>query len=616
MKLIIPVIALSLRLAIAAGPVVTKVEPPDWPADTRGITLRMLVTGRNLTGATVRAPYRTGPVTVSRSGTHLFVDLAIPKAARPGKCALEIATREGEAEAPFSLVAALAPAGRFQGFSSDDLLYLIMPDRFANGDPSNDDPAISRGLHNRAESRYYHGGDFAGIIEHLPYLKDLGVTALWLTPVYDNANQLNQRERYNNKAGTDYHGYGAVDFYAVDEHFGDLNQFRELVDQAHAHGIKIIQDEVANHTGPYHPWVEDPPTPTWFHGTEARHLANTWRTWTLIDPHATPEMQKSTLEGWFVNILPDLNQDDPEVARYLIQNTLWWIGRTGIDGIREDTLPYVARRFWRDWTAAIKRSYPAFRVVGEVFDADPGLVSFFQGGRTRFDGVDSGIDALFDFPLQAAIQRVFTDAAPTRELAQTLAHDSLYVDPNRLVTFAGLHDLPRFMNAEHATANGLERVFDFLLTVRGIPMIYYGDEIGMSGGADPDNRRDFPGGWKEDPRNAFEAAGRTPEQQEIWTQLQRLARLRAGSEALRRGRMVNLLVDDHAYAFARVTPRERVILVFNNAPQPVTLHIPLAGSGVAEGARLEDCYGGAPPVEARNSSIDVPLTGHAVAIYH
>jgi glycosidase len=327
-------------------------------------------------------------------------------------------------------------------------------------------------------------------------------------------------------------------------------------------------------------------------------------------------MQRSTLEGWFVDILPDLNQDDPEVARYLIQNTLWWIGRTGIDGIREDTLPYVARRFWRDWTAAIKRSYPAFRVVGEVFDADPGLVSFFQGGRTRFDGVDSGIDALFDFPLQAAIQRVFTDAAPTRELAQTLAHDSLYVDPNRLVTFAGLHDLPRFMNAEHATANGLERVFDFLLTVRGIPMIYYGDEIGMSGGADPDNRRDFPGGWKEDPRNAFEAAGRTPEQQEIWTQLQRLARLRAGSEALRRGRMVNLLVDDHAYAFARVTPRERVILVFNNAPQPVTLHIPLAGSGVAEGARLEDCYGGAPPVEARNSSIDVPLTGHAVAIYH
>jgi neopullulanase len=490
-----------------------------------------------------------------------------------------------------------------------------MPDRFANGDPSNDDPAVSLGLHNRAESRYYHGGDFAGILQHLPYLKDLGVTAIWLTPVCDNANQLNQRERYKNKAVTDYHGYGATDFYAVDEHFGDLNQFRELVDQAHAHGIKIIQDQVANHTGPYHHWVEDPPTPTWFHGTEVRHLANTWRTWTLIDPHATPEMQRSTLEGWFVDILPDLNQDDPEVARYLIQNTLWWIGRTGIDGIREDTLPYVPRRFWRDWTAAIRRSYPAFRVVGEVFDADPGLVSFFQGGRTRFDGVDSGVDTLFDFPLQATIQKVFTDAAPTRELAQTLAHDSLYVDPNRLVTFVDLHDLPRFMSLEHATASGLERVFGFLLTARGIPMVYYGDEIGMTGGADPDNRRDFPGGWKEDPRNAFETAGRTAEQQNLWAQLQRLARLRAGSEALRRGKMVNLLVDDHAYAFARVTPRERAVVVFNNAPRPVTLHIPLAGSGVAEGAKLEDGYGGAPPVVARNNSIDVPLAAHAVAIY-
>jgi len=615
MKPTILVMALGLRVACAAGPAVTKVEPPDWPVEPQGITLRMLVTGTNLAGSTVHSSFPTGAVKVSQSGTHLFVDITIPKAPVPGRYPLQIVTPQGKVEAPFSLVAPLAPAGRFQGFSSDDVMYLIMPDRFANGDPSNDDPAISRGLHDRSKSRYYHGGDFAGIEQHLPYLKDLGVTALWLTPIYDNANQLNQRERYDNQAITDYHGYGAVDLYGVDEHFGDLEKYRRLVDQAHARGIKMIQDQVANHTGPYHPWVQDPPTPTWFNGTEAQHLSNTWRTWTLIDPHATPEMQKSTLEGWFAGILPDLNQNDPEVARYLIQNTLWWIGRTGIDGIREDTLPYVPRRFWHEWMAAIHHRYPSFRVVGEVFDADPGLVSFFQGGKARFDGVDSGVDMLFDFPLQAAIGRVFTDAAPTRDLAQTLAHDSLYVDANRLVTFIDLHDLPRFMNARNATFDELERVFSFLLTARGIPMIYYGDEIGMKGGNDPDNRRDFPGGWKEDARNAFEAAGRSPEEQKLLTQLQHLTRLRAESEALRRGRMVDLLVEDRAYAFARVTAQARVVVVFNNAPEAVTLHIPLAGSGVAEGAMLEDCYGGAPPVQARNRFVDVPMAAHAVAIY-
>jgi glycosidase len=220
-----------------------------------------------------------------------------------------------------------------------------MPDRFANGDPANDDPPVSRGMYDRAKSRYYHGGDFRGVIQHLPYLKDLGVTAIWLTPIYDNVNHLNQREKYEGQAITDYHGYGTVDFYGVEEHFGSLDDYRELVDRAHALGMKVIQDQVANHTGPYHPWVEDPPAPAWFHGTDAQHLSNSWRTWTLIDPHASPVAQASTLDGWFVGILPDLNQDDPEVARYLIQNTLWWIGRSGIDGIRQDTVPYVPRRF-------------------------------------------------------------------------------------------------------------------------------------------------------------------------------------------------------------------------------------------------------------------------------
>ena len=615
MKRIVLAAVICLHAAMAAAPVVTKVEPPDWPAGRPAETLRILVTGANLAGASVESALPTARVSVSASGTHLFLDLKLPAGIAPRSHPLRIRTRDGTCTAPFAVVAPLAPAGRFQGFSSDDIVYLIMPDRFANGDPSNDDPPVSKGLYDRSKSRYYHGGDFEGVIQHLSYLKSLGVTALWLTPIYDNVNHPNERETYGQGPITDYHGYGAVDYYAVEEHFGTLEKYRELVDKAHALGIKVIQDQVANHVGPYHPWAKDPPTPTWLNGSEAEHLNNTWRTWTLIDPHATEPMRKSTLEGWFAGILPDLNQNDPETARYLIQNTLWWIGRTGIDGIREDTLPYVPRQFWSQWTAAIKKVYPSFCVVGEVFDSDPALVSFFQGGKPRFDGVDSGVDTLFDFPLQSAIVNVFAGAAPASDLAKVLAHDPLYVDSNRLITFVGLHDQPRFMHAKGATYEGLEGALSFVLTARGIPMIYYGDEIGMPGGGDPDNRRDFPGGWREDARNAFEPAGRTAGEQKILSQVQRLAQLRAGSDALRHGRMVDLLADDHAYAFARVTATARVVVVFNNAVRPVTLHIPLDGSGVADGARLADSLGAAPAVEARNGAVDVLLAPHSVAIY-
>ena len=263
-------VLLFARLAAAAAPVVSKVEPPDWPASAKATSLRMLISGSGLKGAAVHGQFAASKTEVSASGTHLFFDLAIPAGAKPGEYPITIRTAEGEASARFAIAPALNPAGRFQGFSADDVIYLIMPDRFANGDPSNDDPAVSKGLFKRTNSRYYHGGDFAGIMERLPYLKDLGVTTLWLTPIYDNSNRINDRETYGNGGITDYHGYGAVDFYGVEEHLGTLDQFRELVDKAHALGMKVIQDEVANHTGPFHPWATDPPTPTWFNGTEAQ----------------------------------------------------------------------------------------------------------------------------------------------------------------------------------------------------------------------------------------------------------------------------------------------------------------------------------------------------------
>ncbi|MBI3667910.1 MAG: cyclomaltodextrinase N-terminal domain-containing protein [Acidobacteria bacterium] len=602
----------------AAAPEVLKVEPPNWWVGHSINPVRVMIRGKYLSGARARAGCAGAKISrsrVSEAGTYLFLDIAINRKAAPGPCPIQIQNEEGAASAPFDILLPLDRNGRFQGFSPDDVVYLIMPDRFANGDPSNDDPPVSRGLWNRQKGRYYHGGDLQGIINHLPYLKDLGITAIWLNPVYDNVNHLNERETYNNKAITDYHGYGAVDFYAVDEHLGDVAKFRELMEAAHRVGIKVLQDQVANHTGPYHVWVNDPPTPTWFNGTEAKHLANTWQTWTLMDPHATAEMQRATLEGWFINILPDLNQNDEEAARYLIQNTLWWVGITGLDGIRQDTLPYVPRRFWRDWMAAIKREHPRLTVVGEVFDGDPALVSFFQGGRAQFDGIDTGVDTLFDFPLFFALRRAFAGGKPVRDVAAMLSHDRLYPNPKMLVTFLGLHDVQRFMNEPGATVDGLKLAFTFLLTARGIPMIYYGDEIAMPGGGDPDNRRDFPGGWREDPRNAFEASGRTAGEQAVFDHVRKLTRLRARLEPLRRGSMVNLAAGEQTYAYARVTEGSSVVVVINNGLQPATVEFSVEPLRLPEGAVFVDQLDAGGEARATGGRARASLPARSAGVY-
>ena len=292
MKPIVRAIVMIGLLALAAGPCVAqnapevlKVEPPNWWARHSINPVRVLIRGRNLAGARVAASgggVSTGSMRVNAAGTYIFVDVLIDANAAPGRRLLRITTPAGTTESPFEISAPLAREGRFQGFTTDDVVYLIMPDRFADGDPTNNDPTQSRGMYDRTKTRYYHGGDLQGVINHLPYVKDLGVTAIWLTPWYDNVNRLNEREQYPEgstgakKPITDYHGYGAVDFYGVEEHFGTLAKLRELVDEAHRLGVKVIQDQVANHTGPYHPWVDDPPTPTWYNGTNEHHLANTF----------------------------------------------------------------------------------------------------------------------------------------------------------------------------------------------------------------------------------------------------------------------------------------------------------------------------------------------------
>ncbi len=565
----------------AGSPEISRIEPPNWWAGHSHNPVRLLITGTNLNGASVPSPagLSISNLTVNAAGTHVFCDVFIAPNARPATLSLKLSTPQGQTTVPFTISPALSKDKRFAGFSSDDVIYLLMPDRFANGDVANDDPAISPGLMNRAKPRDYHGGDLQGVINRLPYLRDLGVTALWLTPWYDNVNHANTREKYtrdnqrstNGVASTDYHGYGAVNFYGVEERFGDMTKLRDLVSHAQDNGFKFIQDQVANHTGPYHPWVKNPPTPTWFNGSAENHLDNSWQTWTLAVTNPPQDKLKSTLEGWFINVLPDLNQNDPETATYIIQNSLWWIGMTGLDAVRQDTLPYVPRTYWAQWTAALKKEFPNLTILGEMFDADPKLVAFFQGGRKQFDDVDSGIETLFDFPLHYALRDVFAKRQPMTRLATTLAADTNYVDARNLVTFLGLHDTSRFMSERGATIEGLELAFTYLLTTRGTPMIYYGDEIAMRGGGDPDNRRDFPGGWSEDKRNAFEQSGRTTDEERIHSHVKKLLTLRRELAPLRHGKLIQLKSDNEICAFARLGADSGVVVAFNNSAQTQTM---------------------------------------------
>ncbi len=596
-------------------PQVLKVDPPSWWANHSINPVRVLLRGANFRDARVTGAegVRIGATSVNAAGTYLFADVQIDPGAKPGIRRLHIVTSRGATDAPFEVLQPLVRAGHFQGFSPDDVVYLIMIDRFSDGNRANNDPAQSRGLYDRTNKFYYHGGDLQGVINHLPYLKDLGVTALWLTPWYDNYDRLNEIELKDGTPCTGFHGYNPQDFYAVEEHFGDLAKLRELVASAHKLGLKIIQDEVVNHTGPYHPWVDDPPTPTWFNGTRQHHQKNVFQTWTLHDPRPVESLKKETMEGWFLDFLPDLNQRDPEVARYLIQNTLWWIGVNGVDGIRMDTWQYVPNTFWRQWTAAIKREYPKLTVVGEVKDGDAIHTSYFQGGVVR-DGADSGLDSLLDFPLFYPIRHAFAEGKNLDEVPKTLAKDYLYSNPDILVTLLGGHDDGRFMSEQGATIAGLKLANAFVLTTRGVPQLYYGDELGMTGPDEPTARADFPGGFPGDLKNAFTKEGRSAEEQRLFEYVRKLAHLHTELGPLKRGELINLQVSDQQYAYARRTRTAVVLALLNNDTKAANFEFKVTSIGLLDGMSLVDRLGSLAEVRISSGTLEATLPARSAAV--
>jgi len=558
-------VAVLMMLSLAASargasPRITKIDPPNWWAGMPKAML--LVEGENLAGVRFHlsdARLRVERTKVSANGhwAELWLNASPVKAET---VTLVAEGADGKTSAPYRFDERRKPSDGFAGFSSKDVMYLIMTDRFADGDAGNNGTG-----YDRSKPRAWHGGDLRGVMQHLDYLQELGITTVWITPVYQNHGD------------ESYHGYGATDMYAVDEHFGSLEDLKALANELHRRRMKLVLDTVPNHVGPAHVWVEDSPEPDWFHGTKAQHRQAQGEFKPLTDPHAPWLTQRDVTEGWFANILPDLNQENTTVAQYLTQNAVWWIEQAGLDGLRIDTFPYVGREFWKDYLAEIHALYPRLTAVGEVFNPDPTITSAFAGGVTR-NGVDTGLDTPFDFPSYFALRDVFLHGTSMTELSEVLRLDALYPHPERLVPFLGNHDTTRFMGESGATADKLKLAFTVLMTMRGMPQIYSGDEIAMMGGEDPDNRRDFPGGFGDkQEHNAFAADSRSSTQTQIHDWVKGLLDVRRSHEALQSGGEQVLRVDQNVLVSARgrkleagcsELTGERVLVFVNKGDKP------------------------------------------------
>jgi len=561
----------------ASGPNIDKIDPPNWWAGLPDPML--LVHGENLKQAHFTVAGKGVAILHSQAsdnGHWAFLWLQT-KSSAPQTLWITASNDKGQSRRSYVLVERSHQPDGHRGFSSADVLYLIMTDRFADGNPANEPPGDDR-----AAARGWHGGDLAGIEQHLDYLKQLGVTAVWTTPVASN-----------DAMPVAYHGYAATDLYAVDKHFGTLADYQHLSAALHARGMKLVIDLVPNHIGVAHPWVKDPPAPDWLHGTLEHHCAVQTDFYQLVDPHAPPQAWRNIIDGWFTDEMPDLNQENPLVAHYLIQNALWWVETANLDGIRLDTFPYVDRAFWHDFHATLHSVYPHLTTVGEIFNGDPEVTSYFAGGAVH-NGIDTGLDTPFDFPVYFALRDVLVHDKPMTELATVLRQDALYPHPERLIAFIGNHDTSRFLTDAGGSVPRLKLALGLLATLRGMPQLYSGDEIGMTGGPDPDNRHDFPGGFPGDARSAFTQAGRTATEQSIFAWTSGMLALRASHPALETGLEQDLFAGDNVFAFVRTSEagscssshsidpsKERLLIIVNKAERSESLELPMEGTALA-----------------------------------
>lgn len=533
-----------------------KVEPPNWWTGMQWSEVQLMLYGDQLSGCTARFEddrLQVKAVHTLPNPHYAFVDVAIPNDLPAGNYTLIIGNNGTKARLDFPIHERSKDSSRHQGFSPKDVVYLLTPDRFANGDRENDDIS-GMGDFDPAEAGKRHGGDLQGIIDHLDFLVDLGITALWLNPVLEN------------NGPNSYHGYAATDLYQVDARFGSNTDYRRLVDEAHKRGLKIIFDHVNNHIGINHPWISDLPSPDWINGSREDHLKEKHYLLSITDPYAAPNSEELQKTFWFVDDMPDLDQRNPFLSNYLIQNTIWWMEYTGLDGIREDTYPYPDQAFLASWAEAILKEYPSSNIVGEVWALQPTYIAQFQQKSYLPRDFETNLPTVMDFPLSEALRAYLRGDGRLRDVYDVLAQDFVYTNPDGLLTFIDNHDMTRAAYEAKGNTGRLKQALAILLTTRGIPQLLYGTEINMVGGESHiELRADYPGGFPDDQRNAFTESGRTDLENEIFNFLRQLLHLRQQHPALTEGELVHYPMNwnNDVYKYLRLHEKGNILVLIN-----------------------------------------------------
>lgn len=538
-----------------------RVDPPFWWVGMKNPALELILVGKDAgrKQASIGHPGIELVETVRmEEEDYLILRLRLTEDAQAGQFEILLTDGKSTEYVPYTLRGRNPEKNELRGLDAADVVYLIMPDRFANGNPKNDD---FKGFRQRGVGRdsilLRHGGDLQGIQDHLDYLADLGVTALWLNPVQEN-----------NEPKESYHGYAITDHYRIDPRLGDNESYCKLVEQCHARGMKMVMDMVYNHWGDEHYLHRRLPSPDWVHGQE-EFQRTSYRANTLVDPHAAPSDVHVFINNWFDRRMPDLDQTNPHVAAYLVQNSIWWIEYANLDGFRIDTYLYADPQFMRDLLAAIFEEYPDFGVFGETWVQGTALQAYVA--RNHLDiQPPANLPGVTDFQLYYAINDGLTQKMGWTEgisrMYQTLAEDYLYRDPNKNVLFLDNHDLSRFYAMVGEDLRKFKMGIAWLLTMRGIPQLFYGTEILMKSHANPDARvrMDFPGGWEGDSQDKFVANGRTEQENEAFDYVRTLLRWRKGNPSLfREGKLVHYVPADGVYVYFRTDQGARVMVVMN-----------------------------------------------------
>ena len=546
---------------------VEKVEPPFWWSDMKLPELQIMFYGKNIASYDVQASKGVIINNIRKTENPNYVFVTINSGEIPAGN-IEFTFRRGNKKAfseTYEFRVREEGSALREGFDASDVMYLIMPDRFANGDPSNDSHPELIEKANRSLQGGRHGGDIQGIIDNLDYIQDLGATAIWSTPLLEDDDP-----QYS------YHTYAQSDVYRIDPRYGTNEDYRRLADEMHERDMKLIMDYVTNHWGAEHWMIKDLPTYNWVHQFPGYKNSN-YRMTTQFDPHKADIDRKLNEDGWFTSTMPDLNQNNPLVLNYLIQNAIWWIEFADLDGFRVDTYSYNEKEGIAKWTKTIMDEYPHFNIVGEVWMHDQAQISYWQKDSPvgAIDSYNTGLPAVMDFTLHDAITGMFGQdeqgyADGMVRAYENFANDFLYADIYNLLVFAGNHDTGRINEIYDGDLDKYKLAMTLVLTTRGIPQLYYGDEIGMRGEkatGDGDIRRDFPGGWENDEQSAFSMAGRTETQEAYHSFTKKLLNYRKENKVLHHGKLLQYVPEENVYVYFRYNEEDRVMVVINNSPE-------------------------------------------------